>query len=432
MKDCEGLFILKPELEKEELSQLYQDINSSIKGRWKRRMKYGAVLLLNVKSRSNSVDLVLDTLSISPPDTSAYASLFYPEGSAWKCSVPITNNGNTHTLAKGILTIWSSNTQKYDQAELKAGMGYILPERKRIFHAYGKRPMIEGSYIVSANLRTREGKTLHKEYPIFVHKGKITLGEPSEEMKELMVLLAPAFVFEKYFKEYTIEAKARRTGHLTLTSVSDEPVILYPHILQWTLDIFGRVVLLKNSPKIDRSCASWIDIGQDSIVLAPGRRKRVKFKIAAPDEIDGEYYAAINVTKNDSLSDVSTDLLQPTTVLLVARSKRTSASKAEFHEVKSISTKDGGIKFLIAVKNVGNCKSIIEGRLNLLDKDYARIGDPLTFGGNGAWILPGAIRAFELTWDDKIPPGGYMADITMTYISDGEPVRNLHSFTIRK
>ena len=397
-----------------------------------RRTKFGAVILLNIKSRSNTVSLVLDSLAISPPDTSGYASLYYPEYSLWKCDLPIINTGNTHTIAKGMLTIWSSNGQRYEQAELKAGSGYILPEKTRLFHAYGKRPIVDGSYVVSASVHTREGKTFHKQYPIFCYKGKISEGEASEEMKKLIELLAPQFVLDKYFKEYNIEARALRSGHLSLISLSEEPVVLYPHILQWTLDMFGRVMLLKSSTTIDRSFASWIDIAQDSILLAPKRRTQVKFKIACPDEVDGEYYAAINFTKDRSLTDESTDLLQPTTALLAARSKKTSASKAEFHEVKSISTNDGGRKFLIGIKNKGNCRCIIQGRLNLLDKNHTRIGDPLTFGGNGAWILPEAIRAFELTWQDKIPPGDYITDITMTYVSDGEEVRKLHRFSVYK
>jgi hypothetical protein len=195
-------------------------------------------------------------------------------------------------------------------------------------------------------------------------------------------------------------------------------------LLDWNVDKNGHIVLLSEgkSPQT-RSCASWLSISPDPLVLPPGRKKIVKMLLRAREEIDGEYYAALLFDLEGTTQDLPSEFQLPRTVFVAASAKRSVKPSATINSTVKKRADRNGCMFEIELENTGNVHCFASGRLSLHDQQGGRVGDPVEFGGEGEYILPGGIRVFLVTWQGDLEPGRYRVEFSIDFHKDARDLR---------
>lgn len=208
-------------------------------------------------------------------------------------------------------------------------------------------------------------------------------------------------------------------NYLTVGNPSKENMVL---ITMLTEDFApageeGKVIV-KPAETETYSLASWVKCEPEEFDLEPGGQKKIKFTIVIPKNAEpgGHYGTVIAAAKAVSGPEATGATIVPrvgTLVLLTVPGEiKESLSIKEFSASHSYFN-SGPVSFATRFENLGTVHlkpTAVIIITNLWGKKVAEI--PLVQNN----VLPGAVRKFEASWDQKWLLGGkYMATLSGTY-----------------
>ena len=391
-------------------------------------------LLLTVPSSRNKSIVVPDTLIVYPRGTSAGdshdATLDFGSGSGngWTLVMAVRNDGNVHTRVSGEASVWNEAGTRVGSAAFRAGKGYVLPGRIRNLTATGDNTLSDGYYMLRVTLQRGEYSSLSSSMAFAVYEGAVYAGASSEGIAELLRASSPGFTLRESFQQQKITPGGSSYMAVQLISTASDTLRLIPRTLEWNVNDMGQPVLGDEVSIQPRSCSDWIEFPEDRITLLPGKRRSFRFKIRSPEDIAGEYYAAIVFDPEQGSRDLPAEFMAARTQLLAVTTPVGLDYEVEVDTVRVVrqSTPDLTLhRFLFGVENVGNVHCFAYGSMGLerevVSGVYERVGTTQSFGDAQTNILPGGRRVFEI----DIPAmerGNYRVILAVNYHDELQPV----------
>lgn len=191
----------------------------------------------------------------------------------------------------------------------------------------------------------------------------------------------------------------------------------------------GNVVIDNDAPK-QMSAKQWLSFDPKTIEVEPNKSVDVKFTLKVPTDADpGGKYSSILVSSSPGVPGVSgVGLAYKVASLLLIRVSGTVIEKIS---VQSFDTQPfieyGPVKFGLRLKNEGTIHLKPAGFIFIKDwrgEEVAKITLPQQR------IIPGSIRALDVTWDAKWLFGQYTANFSGIYGSGNEPLTASVSFWV--
>jgi len=393
-----------------------------------------SVLLVTARSSRNFVTLEPDSLTLvsgrRPSTDTMPLSLSSTGDEVWQASLMVTNTGNIHTLATGEIAIWRDDASLVERADLTAGRGFVLPGRKRAFTARGNKPLADGIYMAKVQLRTREGRLIQGAFPYSIVNGEAVPGAASDRIRALLKAAAPVFSLSERTLDYKITPGGKRTQGITLKNYSADSLTVVAHVVDWTLDKDGKVVLRPDPDVLVRPCTSWLSISPDPVVIPPKRSSTVKVTVTAPSEISGEYYSAVVFETSESGKSLPTEFELPRTLLMTVSSAQGLEYRAE---IKSFDCKPVSPLlriFVVNALNTGNTHCFASGKIEIYDLKYNMVMEPIPFGGPNDYVLPGKVRGYAVPCPGALDRGTYEAVVVLDYQDGAAPVTSSIHFEV--
>jgi len=164
-------------------------------------------------------------------------------------------------------------------------------------------------------------------------------------------------------------------------------------------------------------------------VIPPGGKKAAKVLVQGPEEIDGEYFAAVLFDPVGTKKELPSEFQMTRALFVAASDKRSVKPSAQI----SFAVKPGrkGCSYEIVLNNTGNVHCFASGRVNLLDDKGDRVTDPIEFGRGEEFVLPGGMRTHVVPWPGELEPGRYRAEVTVDFYKDTPGLREGVSFEIK-
>jgi hypothetical protein len=383
-----------------------------------------SILLVTAQSSRNHVQLEPESLFVDSGREIADKKVLTPEGQStgkvWQVNLKVKNTGNVHTIATGELGIWTENARLFEKAQLSAGKGYMFPGRRRIFKAQGTKPLADGIYMIKAQIRDRDGKMVQGAFPYSVVNGVTSPGAASEKIRGLIEASAPSFSLSNNLLDFGIAPGGKSMKGVRLTNYTRDTLSVSARLVNWTLNDSGSVILNPDSSKVIKPCLSWIEMSPVPISLPPNGSGNVEIKVTAPEELNGEYYAAIVFETPQTAKNLPTELEMPRTVFVTASFKKNLDYNASIKSIEYAPISSMMRSFAVSVSNDGNAHCFADGRLEIYDKKYNLIGEPITFGGPQDNILPERVRGYIVPVPGALEPGIYEAVFKVKY-AEGRP-----------
>lgn len=399
------------------------------------------VVLVTVPSSRCKPIIIPDTLFVFPSGqgTSGGSTgrLNFNTDKGWQVVMPVRNDGNIHTRIAGQVSFYSESGTPIESAPLQAGKGYLLPGRTRNLEANGKNVLADGYYMMRIALQTTEGSGMSRSFPFAVYKGETYPGATTEELSGLIRASSPGFLLKDPLIQRTITPGGSSYLVTQMTNTVGETLMVIPRKMEWNVNETGQPVLGNDTKLQPRSCTSWIEFEEDEIVLLPGKRKSVKFKIHSPEDIAGAYYSAIVFDTDRSRPELPAEFMAPRTQLIaVTTAKELSYEVAiDTISVKKERAKDITLyRFFFTVRNTGNVHCFTKGSMSFEKGDargvYKRVGETHDFGDAQTHILPGGARRFEIDVPN-MESGQYRIILATNYNFDTQPFVKYQTVSIK-
>ncbi len=385
-----------------------------------------SVLMVTLRSSKNYVQLEPDTLILTSGQSASFDVALDPavQGSAnvWEVTLLVANTGNVHTVARGDVSIWTEDMRVVERAKLLAGKGYVLPGKSRLFNAQGTKALDDGIYMVKVSIRTREGKFVQGSFPYSIIHGKSIPGAASEAIRALVQASMPRFSISERLIDFKVSPKSTRTRGIRLANHLSDTLSIYAKVVSWSISDSGKVVLNPDESDVVKPCVSWISVSPSPILLPPKRSGTAKVRVTAPEQLDGEYYAAVIFQTSNSEPALPTELLLGRTALVTVSSSRNLEYRADIESVtyQLISPMLRG--FVVNVANNGNVHCFVSGKLELYDRQWNLVMEPITFGGTRHYILPQRVRGYFVACPGALEPGRYEAVVKVEYHEEAAPL----------
>jgi len=393
-----------------------------------------SLFLLTINSSRNMAIIKPDTVML----TSGQENYFGPVAETvrgnkggWKVEVKVLNTGNIYTKASGQVSIYTESGDLVGRALLMAGKGYVFPNRLRTFTSEGQRSLSDGTYLVSVNLRSREGRSGRGTVAFTIFNGEVFAGTSSEELHSLLDASKSNFTLSERFIEIEITPSSHRTRGVIITNKSQERLVLIPHVLNWVVDETGNPSIVKaEESSYSRSCASWVEIQPDTLYVPPGRKKSTRIKIKSPETLNGEYYSAVRFDKIGSKENIPLEFQMPRTLLVAVSAKGTLKPSAELVSFIHKRSHRRGAIFEIKLENTGNVHCYLKGSIEILNSQGEKVGESIDFGSASEFIFPGTTLSRLVTWEGYLDPGKYTAGLMLTYNEKAKGFRRAVHFSV--
>ena len=233
---------------------------------------------------------------------------------------------------------------------------------------------------------------------------------------------------------FLAKAGESATETLTVRNKGMEPVAIKIELGDWVLDASGETALCPPG-STEYSCASWIDISPQEIIIPPANNRDVNITIRVPDDSVGGHYASILIEAVPALERGQ----EATSVFIIAKlavfvlqeteGKTNKAGKIVSFEIE----KPGENKPLRATygfKNEGNAYIGIKGLINIIDKDGNTRGRAASHAPKGTF--PGDIVYDTVEWFGSLPKGDYDVILTLELGKDSLPLVEQKALKIEK
>ncbi|MCB2213421.1 hypothetical protein KQI52_15000 [bacterium] len=398
----------------------------------------GTVLMPVVQSGRNEAILNPDTLIVYPNGEEAeLQNNVLAETAGWEVVLGIRNDGEVHTTAHGDFTLWSSAGVRLETVSLESGQGYILPGRTRNFRASGGGALTDGYYLMSFNLRTREGRTITENLPFSIRENEVFFNETAEGTEALLKAAMPRFRLREKILQRNLSPGGDSYLAINLQNVSTDTINLHPELLEWFIDPAGYSKFSDVEPPHNRSCIDWIEMIDADIVLLPKRSTSVKAKVHTPeDATEGEFYGAITFVPegvDPELLDKFRSIRTQQIILKGPEEGKVSVSVDSVYIKTHMDGDETVCDFSFLVHNTGTKYCYADGNL-VIDKEvapgvYELFTDLPEFGGRDAVIMPNSDRAFSLSFPG-IPPGKYRALVRVVYDTEQPTYLKARVFTL--
>jgi hypothetical protein len=377
-------------------------------------------LLVTVKSSENTIELKPDSLRLLSGRTKATGPLDSPDtgnNSHWQVVLPVTNYGNLHAKADGMVSIWSTDARLVDRAALRAGKGFVLPGKTRIFRAEGIKALPDGEYMVKVQLRPeqRTNRVTEGAFAYSVVNGEAVSGASTDELRKLMDASSIPFTLSKSLADVKINPGANRTQGLNIINRSDDTLQVYSRIATWGIDDSGRVQIDPDSALVVNPCTSWVKVWPNPVMLAPRQSGTAKITVTAPEGIEGEYFAAAVFETPQTPQNLPSELQLPRTVLIPVASSQNVRTRASLEVLGYKEVSPLMRTFVISVLNQGNVHCFADGDLTVFDAKWNIIIDKVPFGGAGDYVMPQKSRNYVVAVPGALDPGKYSAVIQLKY-----------------
>lgn len=385
-------------------------------------MAVSSVLLTTVRSRENRFELRPDSLVVLSGQQGSNEQDRRPfsksSSGVWNITVPVNNTGNIHAVVQGKVSLWTEDMRLLEESRLSAGRGYILPGKVRLFHAEGLQELPDGIYLIKVNLQTRSGRMVQGMFPYSVFKGRANPGAASEAIRDLLKSFTPQFSLSTNSLDYEVSPGARRTQGVRIESHSEDSLQIHARLTDWSLSDSGRVVLDPLMVDHERSCVPWLEVTPNPLTILPGRAATAKIKLVAPEELVGEYYAAVVFETNDVAANLPAAEQLHRSVMVTSSAPSTAVNGIEINSIGVSPMGPLNRVFMINIENVGNVHCFCMGRVTVFDKSWKVVLEPVNFGSEKDFILPGKVRGFAVTCPGALENGEYKAVVEVKYHED--------------
>lgn len=165
--------------------------------------------------------------------------------------------------------------------------------------------------------------------------------------------------------------------------------------------------------------ADWIVMSPETFTLEQDESLDVTYTLSVPEDADaGGHYAtifakALSMAAVEETGSTIGALVGANLLLNVSGEVVEQASIAEFSTERSRINAGEDIEFGVRITNDGNTHVIPEGVIEIYRKGTKV--DEIPLNPQGAAVLPGSTRKFEITSSETILPGAYEAKVTMSY-----------------
>jgi hypothetical protein len=405
-----------------EHTQTTFDIDGAAQTTLELGMAASSILFVNVRGRDNTIAIVPEKATLSPGGSDGELRVFAnaSDDRGWTFALSVKNDGNTLDVVRGGARIYAPGPRFVDTADFEVGRGYVMAEARRTFTAEGSKPLADGEYFVRVNLARKNGTPIQGVFPFHIRDGRAHEGEATEEFEKVVDAFNPKLELSKTWLDIEVVGGSSRQQGIRVVNRSAEAVVARPRIATFTLDDRGLPRFLP-AGAAERDCTSWLTLRPDSLALEPGQGRSVRIRVAAPDTLDGEYYAAVNFVE-DGLDWTHTPIESqlPRTLIITAREERSSHRSAEIVDVEIVPVGPLNRSIEAVVENRGNTHCFATGRVTIYDADWNSQLESVEFGSLRTILLPGQRRAFKVTCPGKLDVGAYKAVVEVSYAQDAE------------
>ncbi len=206
--------------------------------------------------------------------------------------------------------------------------------------------------------------------------------------------------------ELSLSAGRKKAGIFKVLNDGDKTVKVKVELEDW-----GRK---KEEIRVD----SWLKIKPREFELAPGKARRVKYKIEVPEEAEGEMVAMVFFgSLAPAGGGVGIKTRFGVSIYVAVKGTEVVEANIEKFDVTKYAGEDSdnyGINFGVTVENMGNVHIRPKGKVAIDDKEGNRIKEVDI--SHGFPVFPQGKRAFPAIWKRGVlRPGEYKAKATINY-----------------
>lgn len=169
--------------------------------------------------------------------------------------------------------------------------------------------------------------------------------------------------------------------------------------------------------------ASWIELVEGSITVAPGETKFTSYRITVPsDASPGGHYGGVFVVRDaDPIEGQGASVgyqVGALIILTVSGDVVEKASIREFSSTQSIYT-EADVAFKLRMLNEGTVHVRPVGVVSILDMLGREVAD-VKVNDSGGMLIPKAERTYPIEWkDDAFRIGRFKAEVTLAFGENG-------------
>lgn len=333
-------------------------------------------------------------------------------------SMDVVNEGNVHVVARGELTIRTSEGRFVARYPLGGGRGVILPEATVTLRTVITRRFPPGDYQARAVVQYGGGRPITADLNFSVDASEVLTEQVSET--ELARFRADPPSLDLVIRPGSFQASA-----IEVTNRGPEPVELQGRIIPLRFDPYGELLAEEERGQ----APEWIQLSPDSFQLDPGRSRRVRISARPPRDVVGGYYADVLFRPVDAgsiQSETGTSLL----IYVGDTIERQGTA-----EIVSWEHENDSLNATIAFRNEGTVhvpaqvEVILLRRFPEMVEEDGRViparTEPvgsLVLPAEGYPVLPGDIRLFPLMIPVNLEPGEYQLAVRIDYGGDAPAV----------
>jgi len=206
--------------------------------------------------------------------------------------------------------------------------------------------------------------------------------------------------------ELILSPGKRKAGTFTVLNDGDKAVKVKVDLENW-----GR---REEGVEVD----FWLKVKPREFELAPGKARKVKYKIEVPEEAKGEVVAMVFFgSLAPAGGGVGIKTRFGVSIYVAIKGTEVIEANIEKFDVAKYAGENSdnyGINFGVTVENMGNVHIRPKGKVTIDDKEGKRIKEVDIF--HGFPVFPRAKRTFPAIWKrGMLPPGEYKAKTTINY-----------------
>jgi hypothetical protein len=337
--------------------------------------------------------------------------------------VSVENRGVSHIKSKGELVIRTRHGGRVALLPLVPGRarGLVLPGSVRDLSIPFARRLPSGDYVAEAKLEYGMRRKSAAKYAFSIAGGKLAASGKFVEAEGVDFLVDP------YLVDITARGGAFRAIPILVQNDEDVPIRVSTRSRPIGFSTDGEIITPESGN--EWSCVDWIELQPAEFELDPGRKRRVVAKLRVPKDAVGGRSAHITFTAAMSAAEGPKPVESTAgTVLLLKIPGKELVVNGEISKIKVAQGAAGEAgTFVVTLKNNGNAHLVPTGTIVIRPEDKAGeqgSGSRVAAGAASDFfelqfneiigaVLPESVRDIVAQLPAGLPPGTYLADITI-------------------